>query len=67
MSKTMKVMLVGALLLALSAGMATAQFMAQDVITCSKAGPRGATVRRVTTGSPAVAAPTTSARVPATI
>jgi hypothetical protein len=63
MSKTMKVMLVGALLLALSADMATAQ----DVITCSKAGPRGATVRRVTTGSPAVAAPTTSARVPATI
>jgi hypothetical protein len=67
MSKSMKVVLVGALLLALSAGMATAQIVAQDVITCSKGGPRGAMGLRATTGSPAAAAPTTSTRGPATI
>lgn len=39
MSKTMKVVLVGALLLALFAGTAAAQIVAQDVVTCSKGGP----------------------------
>jgi hypothetical protein len=39
MSKTFKVVVAGALLLALSAGMAAAQIVAQDVITCSKGGP----------------------------